>query len=511
MAASLLVRALLASFVLPLLFAGALAAQTGPSPDDVKRYRKELAPGTSVEKRLAAIENVAYYDLVGTSKLLMEHLVASLKRIEELEAERAANDGKLEKILKAQIEKGGKGATPNYSGVDELQLEQKVIGLKISAEEKVVRGYAAAFSKAKRPDTLEYLMAAPPKKPERLRLLLLEVLGNLDNGLVAEHLIGQLDDPVFEVRLAAAAALLKQQPEFVPASALAPLLRGSEWQERSIAVDALCRIGDRTAVELLVNQTAKEQGKPLADLCGRLEQLTGQKFGKVPAAWVDWWQKARDSYAARGIDITQPAQVTKEEGKYASFFHLKFDSLKVVYVIDISGSMQAAVDDFENTAPEPGKSRVDLLRREVKASISALPPEASFNVIAYSDVVIPWSDRNVMATPDHKKKVAEWLDGLAAVGQTNIFDALEAAFRLAPQSTKDKYYATTGDTILFLSDGGPTCGRTTDCEEILAEVKKWNETRRITIHTVGVGAQVVENFLKDLARQNSGRSTFIRK
>ncbi len=485
--------------------------QSAPPADDVKRYRKELAPGAEIEKRLAAIENVAFYDTVGTAKLLMEFLTATLVKLDEFAAERDEVDGKLEKILKAQIEKGGKGAKPNYSGVEELQLDQKVLGARIGYEEKAVRGYVDAFAKCKREETLEYLMAAPPKKPERLRLVLLEVLGRIDHGKVAEHLIGLLDDPVVEVRLAVAAALLKQRPEFIPPGALAPLLRGPEWQERSIAVDALARIGDRTALEMLVNQTAKETGKPLADLCGRLEQITGQKFGKTPAAWVDWWQKARTTFEPRGIDVTQPAQVTKESGKYADFFHIKFDSLKVVYVVDISGSMLAAVDDYENLTPEPGKSRIDLARREVKASIQGLPPEASFNVIAYSDVVIPWNDRNVMATADNKKKVGEWLDGLAAVGQTNIFDALETAFRLAPLSTKDKYYATTGDTILFLSDGGPTCGRTTDCEEILAEVKKWNETRRITIHAVGIGAQTVENFIKALAKQNSGQATFIKK
>ncbi|MBM4015780.1 MAG: hypothetical protein FJ293_12560, partial [Planctomycetes bacterium] len=338
--------ALLRAWLL-LLLAGAtpLAAQTGPNADEAKRYRKELAPGVELEKRTAAIENVAFYDLVGTHKLLMEHLIASLKEVEQLEAERDEIDSKLEKILRAPLEKGAKGGTPNYSGVDELQGDQKVLGAKIGLEEKAIRAYVEAFKRAKKPDTIEYLMAAPPKKPERLRLLLLEVLGEIDNGRVAEHLIGLLDDPMVEVRLAVAAALLKQQPEFVPSAALAPLLRGPEWQERSLAIDALCRIGDKTALELLVHQTAKETGKNLADLCGRLEQVTGQKFGKVPAAWVDWWQKSKDAFQSRGIDISQPAQVSKQDGKYASFFKIRFDSLKVVYIIDISGSMLAAVDD----------------------------------------------------------------------------------------------------------------------------------------------------------------------
>ncbi len=488
-----------------------LAVQTIPKEEELKRYRRELAPGLPVAKRLTAIQNVAYFDSLPMAKLLVDSLTATLKKIEELDAERAEIDTQLERLLKAQIEKGGKNGTPDYAGVDFLQAKQKRIGGEIGVEEEVVRAYVAGLGSLKHAESLDLLLAQHPKKPARLRTTLIQSLGGIDNGRVAEYLIGLLGDSVFELRVTAAAALLKQKPEFVPSSALAPLLRSSEWQERSLGIDALARIGDRTALELLVNQTPKETGKCLADLCGRLEQLTGQKLGKTPPAWVAWWQKARDSYEARGIDIRQSAQILKEEGKYATFFHVKFDSLKVVYVIDISGSMTAAVDDYQNEHPAPGKSRIDLARREVKASISALPPEASFNVIAYSDVVIPWNDRNIPATADNKKKIFEWLDGLAAVGQTNIFDALEKTFELAPQSTKDKYYATTGDTILFMSDGGPTCGRTTDCAEILREVARWNETRRITIHTVGIGAQTVELFLTDLAKQNGGQSTFVRK
>ena len=52
---------------------------------------------------------------------------------------------------------------------------------------------------------------------------------------------------------------------------------------------------------------------------------------------------------------------------------------------------------------------------------------------------------------------------------------------------------TVGDTILFLSDGGPTAGRTTDCDEILAQVREWNRVKKLTFHeaeflpAVGVG------------------------
>lgn len=503
-------RAALA-WVALLAFAAAAAAQSVPKEEELKRYRKQLEPGTSLEPRLEAMKNVAFYDAVPTTKLLIDSLAATLKRLEELEAKRVANDGRIDRILRAPIEKGGGKATPDYSGVSELQTAQKVLGRQIADEESAVRGFVETLATLKRAESLDFLMGQRPKKPARLAVTLLETLGRIDDGRVAEHLIGRLEDASFEVRTAAAAALLRQRPEFIPAESFAPLLRSSQWQERSLAIDALARLGGRDAVEMLVVQTTREDGRMLADLCGRLEQLTGQKLGKTPPAWVDWWQKNKGAWEGRGIDLSQPAQVIQSAGRYGSFFSVKFDSLRVVYVIDISGSMLAAVEDHEELSPAPGKSRVELARREVKASINGLSPESSFNLIAYSDVVIPWNDRNVPATPANRKLAYEWLDGLTAVGATNIFDALDTAFHLAPRSTKDSFYATTGDTILFMSDGGPTCGRTTDCDEILAQVREWNRTRRITIHSVGIGRQTVQSFLKALAKENGGQCVFIEK
>jgi hypothetical protein len=507
------------SLVVALVAAPALAVQTVPGLDDFKRYRLELAPTADATKRLESIRNVAFFDSEPTTRLLVEALGATFDKIDKLEAKRADVDAKLDKLLREPIAKAGRGGPAvNYVGVDELQAQQRSIGDQINAEEKVVHAFLDALAGVRNADSLVCLMKLRPKKPPRLAPALIGALGRIDDGRVAEHLIGELNDPAIEVRLAAAAALLKQQPKFVPSESLAPLLRG-EWQERSLAIDALVRIADRQAMDLLIAQTAKEQGRMLGDLCGRLEQVTGQKFGTTVHAWVDWWQHDKQTFQPKGVDVTQPMRVQKtKDDRYGSFWGVQFDSLRVVYVIDVSGSMVAAVDDYENVHPDPGKSRIELARREVKASINGLAPDAAFNVIAYSDVVIPWGEGNVAATPENKKKAFDWLDGLGAVGQTNIFDALEKAFQLsAPASSaKDgKQHPTTGsartaeritaDTILFMSDGGPTCGRTTDCNEILAQVKEWNQTKRVTIHTVGIGKQVVESFMKALATQNGGQ------
>lgn len=509
------------------LLLGFAWSQTVPKEEDLKRYKKMLDPAAAPAKRIEAAKNVAFYDSEPTTRLLIGALTAEVARADELAAKRADVDQQLERALRGQIEKGGAHAKPNYTGIEELQLQQKRCGAAVAESESVIRAYVAALGGLKHESSIDYLLGLPGKKSPRVKLLVLEALGSIDNGKVAEALITLLADDSYDLRVTAAAALLKQKPEFVPASAFAPLLRSEQWPERALAIDALAHIGGFEAMNLLIQQTVKEKGKTLQDLCGRLEQLTAQKFGPVPPAWVDWWKANQSKFPAKGIDVSSPVEVkvSKVDGVYgsSSCWGVQFTSLRVVYVIDISGSMQAAIDDFENIHPEPGKSRFDLVRREVKSSIQGLAPDATFNVIAYSDVVIPWNEGNVVASNDNKKKAFEWLDGLASVGQTNIADALESAFHLSPAKEDGKTRASvTGggkslgpppvaDTLLFMSDGGPTCGRTTDCEEILKLVKEWNATRHITIHAIGIGKQVVQVFLARLAKENGGQYLAIEK
>jgi hypothetical protein len=106
------------------------------------------------------------------------------------------------------------------------------------------------------------------------------------------------------------------------------------------------------------------------------------------------------------------------------------------------------------------------------------------------------------------------------IGATNIYDALETAFKMmgvgtAADRTKEPVY----DTVFFMTDGRPTSGKVTDPKLILGEVRRWNESRKVRIHVVGMGGKkkddetadktqrddVDPEFLKALAAQNGGQ------
>ena len=49
------------------------------------------------------------------------------------------------------------------------------------------------------------------------------------------------------------------------------------------------------------------------------------------------------------------------------------------------------------------------------------------------------------------------------------------------------------DTFFLVSDGIPYGGKTADKDQIVAEIKKWNATRKVKINTVAVGGSVDKN------------------
>jgi len=59
------------------------------------------------------------------------------------------------------------------------------------------------------------------------------------------------------------------------------------------------------------------------------------------------------------------------------------------------------------------------------------------------------------------------------------------------------------DTVVLLTDGQPNCGKYWFPDDILAAVRRRNESRRIAVHCVSLGTD--SDLLRRLAAENSGR------
>ncbi len=151
---------------------------------------------------------------------------------------------------------------------------------------------------------------------------------------------------------------------------------------------------------------------------------------------------------------------------------------RIVYVVDRSLSM-AQYD------------ALDVVRREVLASLRALPPAAQFQIVAYNsfaELLLP--GKFVPATPGMVDEAARRLEGLSASGETNHVRALEQALYLLP-----------APDLVFL---------VTDADELkeadVQRITRLNRGRAV-IHVVELTAALPdgpESLLARLARSNGG-------
>ena len=188
-----------------------------------------------------------------------------------------------------------------------------------------------------------------------------------------------------------------------------------------------------------------------------------------------------------------PAPSAKES---ASFYGIRIDSKKVVFVIDVSNSM--------NEEAAAGRSKVEVAKYELKNAILGLPDDARFAIVFYHHEVFRWKGAMVEASRVARREAVEFVEAMRADGNTNICDALAAAFEYAGMGAKDKHYDVGADTIFLLSDGKPNRGAITDPRAILAEVRRINELKRMKIHAVGVGKDHDASFMRELTESSGG-------
>jgi Mg-chelatase subunit ChlD len=152
------------------------------------------------------------------------------------------------------------------------------------------------------------------------------------------------------------------------------------------------------------------------------------------------------------------------------FFGLRITSHNVAFVVDVSGSMEERLPGAETG------TRMQAARRELMACIEALEGGTRFNILPFANSVTPWMKSAVECTEETFAEAQEFLEGLGALGGTNIHAGLELAFE-----------DPSVDTVFFLSDGEPSVGDIVDPAAIRETVGRWNEQRGVVIHTIAIG------------------------
>ncbi|HTK73808.1 MAG TPA: VWA domain-containing protein [Gemmataceae bacterium] len=221
--------------------------------------------------------------------------------------------------------------------------------------------------------------------------------------------------------------------------------------------------------------------------------------------------------AAQGGRADLVNQITRLRAATENRFEgIQLTGKRVVFLVDMSGSMELIDDRTPDAAKWPG------VRDAVLKIMRSLPQLEKFQVILFSDQATfllgqpgTWLDYNPTTSPD---RVGTALASTKPRGNTNMYAAMEAAFKFRPTGM---------DTIYLFSDGLPNIGAGLDPvqtrtmkeferSEILSRhirttlKSNWNVTRptqsKVRINAVGFFYESPEvgAFLWALARENDG-------
>jgi Ca-activated chloride channel family protein len=159
---------------------------------------------------------------------------------------------------------------------------------------------------------------------------------------------------------------------------------------------------------------------------------------------------------------------------------------EVTLVIDRSGSMQG--------------DKLDQVREAALQILAGLEEGEAFNIIAYNEAVDCFATQPVLKTSESEAQARIWLNSIKARGGTNIHDALLEALRQKPAENMLPI-------VLFLTDGLPTIGQTSEVTIRNVAMKANAHARRV--FTFGVGLDVNTPLLEKIAYETRGTATFV--
>ncbi len=363
-----------------------------------------------------------------------------------------------------------------------------------------------ALAAAGDPGAAERIVPSAAAKEPPARCAALEALGVLGSPLGVEPAIAALADP--------------------------------EWQVRASAIATLGKVRDKRSIGPLIDLLEREEGRLQVDAAASLGALTGRSFGLRKELWRNFWNTYADRYELPSDEemakLRERQAAIKESYRptgAVAYHGIETPSRSILFVIDVSGSMEDEVVEHERFADGeyPSMRRIDIVKTELARTIEGLEDYVEFNVLAFATEVDPWKKSQVKANVLNKKSALDWVSGLQAIGgaskqdlarngltgaanleagKTNTYGALMKALDAESEEKRRKTgdYDIGIDTVFFLSDGRPSHGEFTVPEDILREVKAMNELRKVVIHTIAIG-QFQKSFMQTLAEQNGG--TFV--
>jgi hypothetical protein len=211
-----------------------------------------------------------------------------------------------------------------------------------------------------------------------------------------------------------------------------------------------------------------------------LRVRSGRSFGLDAETWRRWWVAVRrgELPASGGGAGAGPAPASG-----ASFFGLRPQSDRIVFVIDRSGSMEMPFAGPGTGAGAPAAARWDRAIERLFEFLEALGAESRFDLVLFHDYAQAWRKGELMRADEAGLRAArEWLATQHPGGATALRMGIEAALGIGRDGRMD-LERLQADTVVVLCDG--------DTDEGPAWVGRFleqvNSQARVVFHGVQVG------------------------
>lgn len=221
-----------------------------------------------------------------------------------------------------------------------------------------------------------------------------------------------------------------------------------DWRLALRAVKTLGALNDELAVQQLIEGLSvwmqrRERGQGSRRLEGaivaELQRRSGRNIGPHPERWARWWQ------VVQAGQLPEASRGPSGRATRASFFGLRPETDKVVFVIDRSGSMDA---DFGRR----GHTRYEEALSQMVQLLESLGPQTRFGVTLFSNGHARWTTKLRPATSGNLGSALNWARRKGASGGTNLQPAIRSTLELDRRGRPD-LDRLEADTIIVLCDG----------------------------------------------------------
>ena len=200
-------------------------------------------------------------------------------------------------------------------------------------------------------------------------------------------------------------------------------------------------------------------------------------------------------YFSSGKEELGISMLSHNNGREDGFFYLNLSpglledemiaSKDITFVLDASGSMAGP--------------KMDQAKKALLFCLENLGQNDRFNIVRFSTEAEALFDDLEDVNRQSLEDARDYVDGLRAIGGTNMEEALDIAFK---QDESDRIHM-----IIFLTDGKPTIGET-DEDRLLKWVETQNTNQR-RIFTFGIGTQLNTHLLDQLTQLTRAYRTYV--